>query len=407
MDTCRTCRGNRMQHVIDLGNHPPAQRFLSQQQLSDPEPTAPLTVYACLDCALIQVADKVPAGFFAHYLYVSSTLDQLVRHFEDFAQALVSRFVTPTSRRIGDIGSCDGVLLAAARALGAQATGIEPATNLAEMARAKGLDVENAYFSPPVARRVRERVGPFAAIAMSNTFNIIDDLDAVMEGVKVMLAEDGAFVVEVPQAADLVEKNEFDTVYHEHLSQFSTHSLAALFRRHDMEIFDIAHLALHGGSMRVFVQRQGVARDVAPAVDAALARERAAGLFEAATYVAFHDRIQANRDAFKALIAGLREQGARIAAYGAAAKGTTLLNYYGIGPDQLDFIADRNPLKHGLYSPGMRIPVSRTERILEDQPDYLLILAWNFADEILTQQSEYRRRGGRFIVPIPYPQVIT
>jgi C-methyltransferase C-terminal domain/Putative zinc binding domain/Methyltransferase domain len=402
MDTCRTCHSTRMQHVIDLGNHPPAQRFMSAEQLREPEPSAPLTVYACLDCALIQVADNVPAGFFTHYLYVSSTSDQLVRHFEGFAQTLVSRFVTPQSRRIGDIGSCDGVLLAAARALGAETTGIEPATNLAEIARGKGLDVENAYFSPEVARRVRERTGPFAAIAMSNTFNIIDDLDAVVEGVKLMLADDGAFVVEVPQAADLVEKNEFDTVYHEHLSQFSVHSLAALFGRHGMEIFDLERLTLHGGSMRVFVQRQGVPRAVATA----LARERAAGLFDAATYDAFRDRVQANRDAFRTLVQGLRAEGKRIAGYGAAAKGTTLLNYYGIGPDLLDFIADRNAMKHGLLSPGMHIPVSPTERILEDQPDYLVILAWNFADEIMAQQAEYRRRGGRFIVPIPQPEVV-
>lgn len=407
METCRTCRSRRMQHVIDLGDHPPAQRFLSAAQLTEPEPFAPLTVFACLDCALIQVADNVPAGFFTHYLYVSSTSDQLVRHFEGFAQTLVSRFVTADARRIGDIGSCDGVLLEAARALGAEATGIEPATNLAEIARAKGLDVENAYFSPEVARRVRARTGPFAAIAMSNTFNIIDDLDAVVEGVKLMLADDGAFVVEVPQATDLVEKNEFDTVYHEHLSQFSVHSLAALFRRHGMEIFDLERLALHGGSMRVFVQREGALRSVAPAVGDALARERAAGLFDAATYAAFRARVEANRDTFLTLVRGLRAEGRRIAGYGAAAKGTTLLNYYGIGPDTLDFIADRNAMKHGLLSPGMHIPVAPTDRILEAQPDYLVILAWNFADEIMAQQEEYRQRGGRFIVPIPQPEVVS
>ena len=221
-----------------------------------------------------------------------------------------------------------------------------------------------------------------------------------------MLADDGAFVVEVPQAVDLIEKNEFDTVYHEHLSQFSVHSLAALFRRHGMEIFDLERLSLHGGSMRVFVQRTGVARPVTAAVGIALARERSAGLFEATTYDAFRARVEANRESFLALVQRLKAEGKRLAGYGAAAKGTTLLNYYRVGPEVLDFIADRNELKHGLYSPGMHIPVAATSHIIEDQPDFLVILAWNFADEIMAQQEEYRRRGGRFILPIPHPEIV-
>lgn len=395
-----------MKQVIELGNHPPAQRFLSDEQLTQPEPLAPLTISVCLDCALIQIPDNVPAGFFTHYLYVSSTSDRLVRHFEEFAGTLVTRFVTPANGRIADIGSCDGVLLKAALDLGATPIGIEPAANLAEIARAKGLEVVNAYFSPDVARQVRDRQGPMAAIAMSNTFNIIDDLDAVIEGVRIMLAEDGAFVVEVPQAVDLIEKNEFDTVYHEHLSQFSVQSLVSLFGRHGMEVFDLERLTLHGGSMRIFMQKRGAGRPVTTAVGAALARERGALLFDEATYDAFADRVRSNREEFLSMVQALKRDGKRIVGYGAAAKGTTLLNYYGIGPETLDFIADRNTMKHGLYSPGMRIPVVPAEQVLADQPDYLVILAWNFGEEIMAQQEEYRRRGGKFILPIPNNAVV-
>jgi hypothetical protein len=395
-----------MRLVIELGMHPPAQRFLTEAQLAEPEPMSPLDVWVCLDCGLLQIVDNVPPGFFTHYLYVSSTSDHLVRHFQGFADLLVDRFTSAGNRRIVDIGSCDGVLLEACRARGADSLGIEPAANLAAIARGKGLEVVNAYFSGEVARRVREEHGPAAAIAMSNTFNIIDDLDAVVEGVRHMLDDDGVFVIEVPQAADLIEKNEFDTIYHEHLSEFSVHSLKALFERHSMQIVDLQPLALHGGSMRVFVQRREAGREVAAAVKSALSREVAAALFDERTYDDFRRRVERNRDEFRALLAGLRAAGKRIAAYGAAAKGATLLNYFAIGPDTLNWIADRNALKAGLYSPGTHIPVVSTERIASDPPDYLVILAWNFADEIMAEQRDFERAGGKFILPIPDTRVV-
>lgn len=406
MKTCRACRSDRMKLVIELGDQPLAQRFLTPEQLDEPEPSAPLDAWVCLDCALLQIEDNVPAGFFSHYLYVSSTSDRLVGHFEGLADELVDRFVTPENPRVVDIGSCDGVLLGALRRLGAEPLGIEPAANLAGMARKKGLEVVNEYFSVDVARRVREEKGPVAAIAMSNTFNIIDDLDAVVEGVRLMLDPNGAFVVEVPQATDLIQHNEFDTIYHEHLSEFSVHSLKALFERHGMRIVDLQSLELHGGSMRVFVQPEGGGRPVSPTVGRALDRERSAGLFREDTYVDFRRRVERNRTGFLDLMAGIREEGGRIAGYGAAAKGTTLLNYYGVGPDTMEYIADRNEMKHGMYSPGMHIPVVSPERIREDPPDYLVILAWNFAEEIMEQQAGFVEDGGRFVLPIPETRVV-
>jgi hypothetical protein len=210
----------------------------------------------------------------------------------------------------------------------------------------------------------------------------------------------------VPQAIHLVQQNEFDTVYHEHLSEFSVMSLVRLFDAFEMRIVDIVPLPVHGGSMRVFARRRGEDSDDSPAVADSLREETRAGLFDAATYDAFGARVAAIRQGLLAMLDRLRGEGRRIAGYGAPAKGNTLLNYYGIGPDRLLYLADRNPIKHGLYSPGMHIPVVPVERVQEDPPDYLLILAWNFADEIVAQQAEFHRRGGRFIVPIPEPRIL-
>lgn len=406
MEICRTCKSDNMKLIIKLGDHPPAQRFMTKEQLQESEPLAPLDTYVCLDCALIQVPDNVPPGFFTHYLYVSSTSERLVKHFEDFAKILVANFTTDENARITDIGSCDGVLLKACLDLGAEPFGIEPAANLVEIARGKGLEVVNEYFSLDVAKSVLQQKGPMAAIAMSNTFNIIDDLDSVVEGIYLMLDSEGVFVVEVPQAADLIEKNEFDTVYHEHLSQFSVHSLQALFARHSMEIFDLEPLSLHGGSMRVFVQKIGGGKPVSTKVGKAMAREISAKLFEEATYTSFRQRVEKNKQDLLSLLQKFKREGKKIAGYGAAAKGTTLLNFYGINSGTLDFIADQNEMKHGMFSPGMHIPVVSPERILTEQPDYLIILAWNFGEEIMAQQEEYRRRGGKFILPIPHNEIV-
>jgi SAM-dependent methyltransferase len=390
---------------LPLGLHPPANAFLRPDQLSDVEPAFDLDTHVCLACGLIQVPNVIPPDFFRNYVYVPSASNTMHEHFRALAAGLGDTLQLAPGDLVVDIGANDGLFLSEWRRHGGRGLGIEPARNLAEIARGRGVTVVNEYFTPELAAAVRSEHGMAAAIVTTNTFNHIDDLHAFMRGIVQLLDERGTFIVEVPHAGDLVELNEFDTVYHEHVSEFTVRSLQDLYAFFDMEVADVQRLTIHGGSMRVFARRRGRSAP-STAVAAWLERERLLRLFDVETYQAFRARVEGNRAALLGLLAELKAAGKRLAGYGAPAKGNTLLNYYGIGPDTLEFLADRNPLKHGLYSPGMHIPVVGVERIEATRPNYLLILAWNFADEIMSQQEAHRARGGRFILPIPEPRVV-
>ena len=408
MTECRACKGTRLYTFLRLGDHPAANAFVPESRLDEPDELFPLDCQVCLDCAVVVVADQLPPDFFDDYVYVPSASATMLAHFDGFAAMLAERFGSSEATLVVDVGCNDGVLLASCARRGMRALGVEPAGNIAELARQRGVDVVNSYFGPELAASMRDQYGPATVITTSNTFNHIDDLHSFMQGVDTLLADDGTFIVEVPQALEFVDKNEFDTVYHEHLSTFSVTSLAALFRFFSMRVTDIEALPIHGGSMRVSARRTSMAE--APGsgagVEQWLQREQAAGLFEPATYDALAGRVERIRDEMNGMLSDIRAKGMTVAGYGAPAKGNTFLNYLRVGPDTLDYLADRNAIKHGTYSPGMRIPVVPAEQVLETMPDYLLILAWNFADEIMEEQEEYRRRGGRFIIPIPEPRVI-
>ena len=406
MTRCRACLSGNMFMFLPLGNHPPANAFVRPEQLNGADPAFSLDTHVCLDCALIQVPNVIPPDFFRNYVYVPSASDTMHDHFAGLAGVVRSSLATGSDQLVVDIGCNDGLFLSHVNRLGGRALGIDPAANLTPIANERGVEVVNEYFDPRTAAAVARKYGRAQVIVTTNTFNHIDDLHAFMAGVSVLLADGGTFIVEVPHAGDLVAKNEFDTVYHEHVSEFSVKSLVDLYAFFDMAIVDIVRLPIHGGSMRVLARRKPHADAPTDAAGDWLESERRARLFDRQTYEALTRRVHRIRDELLALLDDLRRQGKRIAGYGAPAKGNTLLNYYGIGPDRLMFLADRNPLKHGSFSPGMHIPVVPAEKVLETQPDYLLILAWNFADEIIRQQDEYRRRGGRFILPIPEPRVV-
>ena len=406
MTTCRTCKSDRLYLFLPLGEHPLANGFLRSEQLEAPEPRFPLDVHVCLDCGLIQVADQIPPGFFRHYVYIPSSSDTMHGHFSSLADNLARRFLDSPEALTVDIGCNDGLFLSFLQEHGAKTLGIDPAANIAELAREKGVEVVTEYFTPELARRVREEHGPAKVVVTTNTFHHIGDLDPFTLGVTLLLAEDGVFVVEVPHALELVEQNEFDGVYHEHVSQHTVKSFVDHFRLFGLEVFDVEQLDVHGGSIRVFARpaRNGGAPPAE--VQAWLDEEERRGLFAVETYNAFRARVEHIREELLRILAEVKRAGGRIVGYGASARGNTLLNYYGIGTDTLDYIVDRNPLKQGLYSPGMHIPVEGPERLAGDDAGYLLLIAWNFADEIVEQQQEFRHRGGRFILPIPEPRVV-
>jgi SAM-dependent methyltransferase len=406
MTTCRTCKSDRLYLFLPLGDHPLANGFLREEQLGEDEPRFPLDVHVCLECGLIQVADQIPPGFFRHYVYIPSSADAMHGHFERLADKLAAQLPSPEALTI-DIGCNDGLFLSFLRKRGARTLGIDPAENIAELAREKGVEVVTEYFTPDLARRIREEHGPAQVVVTTNTFHHIGDLDPFTLGVTILLADDGVFVVEVPHAQELVEQNEFDGVYHEHVSQHTVKSFVDHFRLFGLEVFDVERLDVHGGSIRVFARPAQGGGAPPPAVQAWLDEEARRGLFDVETYDAFRSRVERIRRELTAILDEAKAAGRRIVGYGASARGNTLLNYYGIGPDTLDYIVDRNPLKQGLYSPGMHIPVEGAERLAEDDPDDMLVIAWNFADEIMGQQGAFKERGGRFILPIPEPKIVS
>ncbi len=405
-DRCRACLGSRLIDFLDLGVQPIANRYVEAAERGPAEPAFPLHAHACLDCALIQIPNRVPSEFFRHYLYVPSAADGLRRHFAALADRLADESYVPAGGYLVDIGCNDGVLLVTCAERGLRVVGVDPARNLIERVRAAGIEVVGEYFGGEVAGALRARHGRASVITTTNTFNHVDDLHAFVRGVHELLAGDGVFIVEVPHAADLLEQNEFDTIYHEHLSEFSLRSFVELYGACGLEVFDVDALTVHGGSMRVWGQCARGPRPRTAAVAQWLADEDARGLFAVATYEAFRGRVEALRATLRAQLAALRSQGLRVAAYGAPAKGMTLLAYCGLGPAEIAYVADRSPLKQGRYTPGTGIPIVPPERIAGDPPDVLLVLAWNYLDEITDQQADFVRRGGRFLVPIPTPRFV-
>ncbi len=401
---CRTCQSRNTYHFLSLGKHPHANYFLKESQLSQKEDKHPLDAYACLDCALIQVKNYVPSEFFRNYVYVPSASGVMVEHFSEFAKKLIKTYKPTKKDLIIDVGSNDGTFLSNFKDSGIRILGIEPARNLAEAAQKKGVATLSEYFKPEIAAKVRTQFGTAKIITATNTANNIDDLRGMMKGILSLLSNDGVFVIEIPHAQDLIKKNEFDTIYHEHLSEFSVMSVKKLYDPFGLHIANIDRLPIHGGSMRIYAERKKPKSS--RVLNTWLAGEKRAGLFSKPAYDRFALAVKKNKEKMLKLLASIKKEGKSIAGYGAPAKGNTLLNYYGIGRETLDFLVDRNPLKHGLYSPGMHLKVYPVDQILKARPDYLLILAWNFKDEVIRQQNEFKKLGGKFIVPIPHPKII-
>ena len=405
LTTCRACLASDLYLFLPLGDHAPAQMLIRPDELGKTQPSFPLNAQVCLKCGLIQVADQIPADFFRHYLYVPSGAATMHTHFREFAEVLSREVGIPGL--IVDIGCNDGLLLAECNALGHKTLGIDPAVNIAAIANSRGVDVHVGYFDPDTATLIRKSRGPAKIIVTTNTFNHIGDLHKFMKGIVTLLSDDGMFVIEVPRAKELLDHNEFDNIYHEHVSEFSLLSIVKLGEFFDLDVSDVHRLPhIHGGSMRIFLRRKATGSTSTPIVREMLDEEAKAGMLDVASYDALVKRVDAIGSELRTILGDMKAKGLKIVGYGASARGNTLITYYGIDTQYLDFLVDKNTLKHGLYSPNTRIPIKPVEAIETEKPDVLFMLAWNFFDEIKEQQAGFLARGGKFLVPLPMPRLV-
>jgi SAM-dependent methyltransferase len=403
--SCRVCGQPGLQPVLSLGSLPLANALLEEAHLGQPEPRYPLDVAFCAACSLVQLTDSVPAEqIFREYAYFSSVSQTMLRSVDRLVARLADERGLGSRHLVVEIGSNDGYLLQFYKQRGIPVLGIEPAVNVARVAQAeRGIPTRAEFFSASLARDLLAAGQAADVVHAHNVLAHVADPNDVVRGLHLLLRDDGVVVVEVPYVRDLVERGEFDTIYHEHLCYFSLTALAHLFHRHGLAVQAVERISIHGGSLRVCV---GKTPDQDESVSRLLLEERALGLDEVDYYRQLGEKAATAQRSLRSMLLDLKRQGHSLAAYGAAAKGATLLAYCGLGGDVLDYVVDRNAYKQGKYVPGARVAICAPEKLLQTQPDYLLVLAWNIADEVMEQQAEYRRRGGRFILPIPCARIV-
>jgi len=403
---CIVCESGEPEEFLDLGETALANGFLRREELSRPQPKYPLRAGFCRACGHVQLMDRVPpAEMFADYLYLSSASETLKDHLWGLSDWVTRRASLSAEDLVIDIGCNDGTLLKGFRRYGVKVLGVDPAKNLADYAKNSGIPRFVGFFNSQTAPQIVRKWGKARIITATNTFPHIPDLADFLEGIQTALAPEGQFVIEAHYLADMLEQRAFDTIYHEHVSYWALGPMTRLFEAHGMQVVYAQRLPIHHGQLRVVVQRKGEGK-ADPSVGKILERERQRRIGEFETYRLFAEKVQEIKRELKTTLLSLQRQGKKVVGYGAPAKGNTLLGFLEIGPDLLEYIVDKSPLKQGRFTPGHHIPVVPTERLLKDQPDVVLLLAWNFTDEILAQQQEYRRRGGKFILPIPEVRIV-
>jgi SAM-dependent methyltransferase len=406
--SCRMCGGRHLYQFLDLGFTPPADQFRRKDQLlSEPDIYYPLHVLSCEECGLAQLSHVVSPEvlYRTDYPYESSTTQTGRVHWGEFAASVVARMGLGSDDLVIDVGSNVGVLLQAFRDNGTRIQGVDPAANIVMIANANGIDTICDFFNEETARQILAAKGRASVVTATNVFAHVDDLDAFVQAVLEVLNEQGVFIFEAPYLVNLLHNNEYDTIYHEHLSYLSVKPLVPFFRKHGMEVFDIEQRDIHGGSFRVYVGRVGQ-QSVAPIVDQLIQAEMDMGIYRREMLDDFAQKVRQNKRDLLWLLHSAKQEGKRIAAVSAPAKGMTLLNYCRLDRDLLDFVTEKSTLKIGRFTPGAHIPVVPDSELLAQQPDLALLLAWNFADEIIRNLDEFRRRGGQFIIPIPFPRIV-
>jgi SAM-dependent methyltransferase len=408
---CRFCDGTNLTKILDFGNVPLAGGFLKEEDFKD-EKFYPLDLSFCMDCYLVQVTNVVPANvLFENYFYFSSSIGTLVEHCAEFARETMERFLKGVQKpSIFEIGCNDGVLLKPFAAMGVRAIGIDPATNVVNSIMAKDITVINDYFNEEVAGRVRDKYGPFDAILSSYSFAHIDDMVSVMKGVKTLLKDTGVFIFEVYYLGTLIDEMQYDMIYHEHMSYYSLQSLMLFLRQFGMEIFDIKFTpGVRSGAVRFYARNIGK-RDEKPTASCEdmMTYEKGKGFDRVETFLSYADKVRGTKEELLKVLDGIKKEGKIVIGYGASGRGTTIMNYCGIDRSYLDYVVDDAPAKHGFFTPGTHVPIYPWEHTKETQfPEYALLFAWSFINEVKKRREDYLKGGGKFIVPLPKVSVVS
>jgi hypothetical protein len=405
---CRFCGTPLSRVFVDLGVQPLANSYLEPEDLGKAEPFYPLCVYVCGECLLVQLPEEEkPEAIFTDYAYFSSYSESWLRHAEAYARAMIERFGLGPGHQVVEIASNDGYLLRWFAERGVPVVGVEPARNVAEAAQAAGIPTLVRFFGEATARELVAQGTRADLLVGNNVLAHVPDLNDFVAGLAVLLSSSGVLTMEFPHLLRLMAEDQFDTIYHEHYSYFSFATVRKVFAAHGLTLFDVEELPTHGGSLRIYARHDADAsKPVGERVGDLLAREAVAGLGELAAYRSFAERVQRVKRGLLRFLIEAREEGRSVAAYGAPAKGNTLLNYCGVRTDFIDYTVDRSPHKQGRYLPGTRIPIHGPDRLRETRPDYVLILPWNLKEEIMGQMADVRSWGGRFVVAIPEVRVL-
>ena len=400
---CRSCGAGLEHTFVDLGMSPLANSYIKPEQTNRMEPFYPLHVYVCEKCLLVQLEQfSSPQDIFSDYAYFSSFSDSWLAHARTYVDMMVDRFRFNQHSRVVEIASNDGYLLKNFVARGIPVLGVEPAANVAEVARGKGVNTKVAFFGEKTARGLTDDGWAADLIIGNNVLAHVPDLNDFVRGLKVLLKPTGLITMEFPHLLQLMEQNQFDTIYHEHFSYFSFIAVEKVFARHGMKLFDVEELSTHGGSLRIYACHENdTSKPVEPRAKELKSREEAIGFGRLSHYLSFGPRVEATKRKLLAFLITAKQEEKRVVGYGAPAKGNTLLNYCGIRTDLVDYTVDRSPHKQGHFLPGVHIPIYDPERVRATQPDYLLILPWNIREEVMQQMSYIREWGGKFVVPIP------